>query len=42
MATAVEETPGITVAEYNAILESAGSDPELAERLNEELAAPAE
>ena len=34
MAAAVEETDGITVQEYNQIYEAAGSNPELARRLN--------
>jgi Spy/CpxP family protein refolding chaperone len=42
MVTAVDDTPGITVDEYNAIVQAAGSDPELAERLSEELAAPSQ
>lgn len=42
MVTAVNEAPGITVEEYNAIVEAASTDPELANRLNEELASPSE
>lgn len=42
MVTAVDETPGITVEEYNAVVEAAGSNPELADRLTEELAEPAQ
>jgi succinylglutamate desuccinylase len=34
MATAVEDTQEISVEEYNAIYDAAGSDPELARRLN--------
>jgi len=42
MATAVNETPGITVEEYNAIVDAAAADPELADRLNQELANPSQ
>jgi hypothetical protein len=42
MVAAVNATPGITVEEYNAILDAAATDAELANRLNEELANPSE
>ena len=35
MAETVEQAPGITVDEYNAIVVAANDDPELAERINE-------
>lgn len=37
MVSAVNETPGITVEEYNAIVETAAADPDLAERLDDAL-----
>lgn len=35
MVQAVDETPGITVEDYNAIIEASADDPELSERINE-------
>ncbi len=39
MMSAVEETPNITLDEYNAIIEAAGQDAALVERINEAIAA---
>lgn len=33
--TAIDETPGITVEEYDGLIRAAGQDPQLAERINE-------
>lgn len=38
MVVAVNETPGITVEEFNAIIDAASADPRLADQLNEALA----
>ena len=38
MVTAVNETPGITVDEFNAIIDAASADPRLADQLNQALA----
>lgn len=40
MVAVIEEVPDITVEEYNAIVDAAGNDPALAERLNEEMMQP--
>lgn len=41
MMDAVEESNGITVEEYNTIIQSAQADPELAQRINSHIAAAA-
>lgn len=38
MMAAVEATPGITLDEYNAVVEAANKDPALVERINEAIA----
>lgn len=38
MMAAVEATPGITLDEYNAVVEAANQDPALVERINEAIA----
>ncbi|MFW5881200.1 MAG: DUF4168 domain-containing protein [Roseicyclus sp.] len=38
MLAAVEDTPGITIEEYGAVIEAANEDPALVERINEAIA----
>lgn len=40
MVAAVEETPNITLREYNAVIDAASQDPALMERINEAIANP--